>query len=141
MGSRERSLRQEKIWSPAPRDPRFSRRTPDYLRARADHHRRVTTTTDATSWQLYIAHSKVRKTPLFHPKRKDYIDWMKRIVERVEKKSVESAREVALDSPAPVAPAERPQTAMCQQPQRAVIGSEAFGPGVGSPVPPLGPLS
>ena len=141
MGSHARTIHFEKVWSPASRDPRFSRRTPDQLRARADPNSSGNPVADNTSWALGILTAKVRKTPLYDPKRAKIIEQLTTVVERVEKKRVDSARKVVIDSPAPAAPAERPQTAIFQQPQRAVFGGEPFGLGVGSPVPALGALS
>ena len=60
MRSPTRTVRFEKVWSPASRGPRFSRRTPDRLLARADANRSVTTIGDPTSWDLGILTSKVR---------------------------------------------------------------------------------
>ena len=96
MGSPART---EKVWSPPSRDPRFSRRTPDQLRARADANRTVTKVGDATSWAVGILASKVRKTGMYDPKRANYIAQLTKVVERVEKR-IDSAREVAIDSPA-----------------------------------------
>ena len=137
MGSPTRTVHFEKVWSPASRDPRFSRRTPDRLLARADANRSVTTIGDPTSWALGILTSKVRKTVTYDPKRAQYIAQLKKVVERVEKERVDSAREVVTDSPAPRAM----QTAIFEQPQRSVFGGDLAPYGVGSPVPALGPLS
>ena len=71
------------------------------------------------------------------PKRTKYIAQLTKVVERVEKERVDSAREVVTDSPAPRAML----TAIFQQPQRSVFGGDLAPYGVGSPVPALGPLS
>ena len=140
MGSPTRTVHFEKDWSPASRDPRFSRRTPDRLLARADANRSVTTIGDPTSWALGILTSKVRKTVTYDPKRAQFIAQLTKVVERVEKERVDSAREVVTDSPA----CRAMLTAIFQQPLRGETIATPHAPyGVGSPVPALrkGPLS
>ena len=133
MGSPTRTVHFEKVWSPASRDPRFSRRTPDRLLARADANRSVTTIGEPTSSALGILTSKVRRTVTYDPKRAKYIAQLTKVVERVEKERVDSAREVVTDSPAPRAM----QTAIFQQPLRGDCAHPHAPYGVGSPANPF----
>ena len=130
MRSPTRTVRFEKVWSPASRGPRFSRRTPDRLLARADANRSVTTIGDPTSWALGILTSKVRKTVTYDPKRAQFIAQLTKVVERVEKERVDSAREVVTDSTA----CRAMQTAIFQQPLRGDIATPHAPYGVDSPV-------
>ena len=136
------SFRFDNSWSPASRDPRFSRATPDALRARIEA---AISTGDPPvrkrSWAADIVHAKARKTPKYDPVRVRLIEQMKTMAETAEKKRVDATREVDLASPSPAVPASRPETAACEPPQRAVFERAVFGSDVGSPVPPLGPLA
>ena len=81
---------------------------------------------------------KVRKTVTYDPKRAQFIAQLTKVVERVEKERVDSAREVVNDSPAPRAMQRQPSFSSHS---RSVFGGDLAPYGVGSPVPVLGPLS
>ena len=142
IGTPESSYRYKKPWSPASRDPRFSRATPDAFRARIET---AISTGDPpvrrSSWAAGIVHAKARKTPTNNPARARLIEQMKRMAEPAEEKRVDATREVDLASPSPAVQASRPETAAYEPPQRAVFERAVFGSDVGSPVPPLGPLA
>ena len=138
MGTPKRSYCFKKPWSPASRDPRFSRATPDRLRARFQEQHRPAAFRDVKAWLFDIDHSKARKTPTNNPARAQLVARLKEMVAIVEEKSVGAAK---MASPMPSGQAERPETAVCEPPQRSVAGFEACGHVVGSPVPPLGPLA
>ena len=142
MDTPKRSYRFKKPWSPASRDPRFSRATPDGLRARvASKYNTGATGGDNHAWAALIVGTKARKTPVFDPARAKLIARLTRMAAPVEEKSVDATSEVNLASPKPAGPATRQETAIVQPPQRSVAGREACGPAAGSPVPPLGPLA
>ena len=139
IGTPESSYRYKKLWSPDPRDPRFSRATPDAFRARIET---AISTGDPpvrrSSWAAGIVHAKARKTPTNNPARARLIEQMKRMAEFAEKEQVDATPEVDLASPSPAVRVSRQETAVCQPPQRSVFGSEACAAVVDSPVAPLG---
>ena len=69
----------------------------------------------------------------YDPKRAKYIAQLTKVVERVEKERVDSAREVVTDSPAPRATL----TAIFQQPLRGDCAHPHAPYGVGSPADPF----
>ena len=142
MDTPKRSYPFEKPWSPASRDPRFSRDTPDALRALvASKHNTGAIALSNEEWAALMIGTKARKTPVYDPARAPLIATLTRMAAPVEEESVDATREVNLASPMPAGPATRPETAVCQPPQRSVAGREACGPAAGSPMPPLGPLA
>ena len=133
------SFRFDNSWSPASRDPRFSRATPDAFHARIEA---AISTGDPPvrrrSWAGDIVHAKARKKPTNDPARARLIEQMKRMAAAVEKGQVDATPEVELCSPSAAVRVSRQETEVCQQPQRSVFGSEAFAAVVASPVAPLG---
>ena len=85
-------------------------------------------------------HAKARTTAAKSPARAQLIERMKEIAAAVEKERDDATRQVELGSPAAAVRDSRPETDVCQQPQRSVLCSEACAPVVYSPVPPLGRL-
>ena len=142
MGTPKSSLRYKRSWSPASRDPRFSRCTPDALRAVIESKNQSGATVgDASLWAARVLHSKARKTAKNLPARAKVITRMMEMAETVEKERVDATSKGEIDSPRPAVPASGPETAPCQPPQRSVFEREACGPFAGSPVPALGPLA
>jgi hypothetical protein len=132
----------QKTWSPASRDPRFSRCTPDALRAviESKNHSGATIG-NASLWAAAIVASKARKTAKNLPARARLMSRLMKMADVVEKERVDAERKGELDSPRPAVPSAGPETAACEPPQRSVFAREACGPFAGSPVPALGPLA
>ena len=87
-----------------------------------------------------IVHAKVRNTATNNHACAQLIERMMEMAAAVEKERVGATRQVELGSPAAAVRDSRPETDVCQQPQRSVLCSEACAPVVYSPVPPLGRL-
>jgi hypothetical protein len=140
IGTPESSYRYKKPWSPASRDPRFSRATPDALRARIVAANPTGATGGNKAWAARIVHDKARKTPTNNLARARLIEQMKKMAAAAEKELVDATPEVELCSPSAAVRVSRQETEVCQQPQRSVFGSEACAAVVDSPVAPLGRL-
>ena len=112
-------------FSPRPRDPRFSRRTPDKLRAQfaaANSGTRVVG--DTRSWIVGILHTKARKTMLKDPKRKQILELLEKCAKAAEIAAAEKKLEVNIDSTAPEAAEAPPETLSLMPRQRATFASE-----------------
>ena len=85
-------------------------------------------------------HAKARNTETNNHACAQLIERMMEMAAAVEKERVGATRQVELGSPAAAVRESRPETDVCQQPQRSVFGSEACAPVLDSPVAPLGRL-
>ena len=142
MGTPKRSLGHKKPWSPASRDPRFSRCTPDALHAVIySKNQSGATVGNATLWAAALVATKARKTATNLPARARLISRLMKMADVVDKERVDAERKGEIDSPKPTMPSTGPETAACEPPQRSVFEREACGPFAGSPVPALGPLA
>ena len=106
MRSPRRSFPYKKVWSPPSRDPRFSRRTPDRLRARIEAQGPVVNVVgDKRSWATRLLHNKARKTPIFAAKRAQVGSQLQKMAEVTEEAGGEKMPELKVDSPAGALPA------------------------------------
>ena len=90
----------EKAWSPASRDPRCSRRTPDRLLARINSKRPINALVgDASSWACGILHAKARKLAVYDPKRTKIVSMMEKKADAVEDATVSKEEVVKVATP------------------------------------------
>ena len=124
IGTLKSSYRYKKPWSPASRDQRFSRATPDALHVRIDAANptdaRVGNASATPRRAARIVHDKARKTPTNDPARARLIEEMKKMAAAVEKELVDATPEVELCSPSAAVRVSRQETDVCQQSQRSV---------------------
>ena len=109
-------------WSPAKRDPRFSRRTPDNILARikaANKRRRVTGA--YTSWLGHVFHGKARKSLVYDAERKKLLAVLEKLAEKAEAEEEPTGQ---LDSPAPSKAASAAETQVLRPQQRAHFSGE-----------------
>ena len=89
------SPRLKKPFSPAARDPRFSRRTPDKLLAAIESARPAKTIGDAKTWLGRIIAGKARKLPIYDKERAT-------LLSKLEKIAADGAlKDAKIHSPAP----------------------------------------
>ena len=93
-------------WSPRPRDPRFSRATPDKLVERVTKRKAGELFTSGllsnANWAAAQTANKARKTAITDPARKRMVLWLEAVAERSEKMAIDAMKEHILESPSPV---------------------------------------
>ena len=126
------SPRFKKAWSPASRDPRFSRGTTDGLLARINRGQGAPWAPAlGSSWSAYLIGTKARKTEVYNPRRKDLLLKLMAMADAVDPRVALAPLKVSLASPAPMKAGISPQTAVARTwartQVRAELGAEASG--------------
>ena len=123
------SPRFKKAWSPASRDPRFSRGTTDGLLARINpgHNSQGAPWAPAlgSSWSAYLIGTKARKTEVYNPRRKDLLLMLMVMADAVDPGAAPAPLKVSLVSIAPMKAGMSPRTAAARSQVRAELGGEA----------------
>ena len=120
------SPRFKKAWSPASRDPRFSRGTTDGLLARINPGQSAPWTPAlGSSWPAYVIGTKARKMEVYNPRRKGLLLKLMAMADAVDPRLAPSPLKVSLVSIAPMKAGMSPRTAAARSQVRAELGGEA----------------
>ena len=120
------SPRFKKAWSPASRDPRFSRGTTDGLLARINPGQGAPWAPAlGSSWSAYLIGTKARKTEVYNPRRKDLLLTLMVMADAVDPGAAPAPLKVSLVSIAPMKAGMSPRTAAARSQVRAELGGEA----------------
>ena len=121
------SPRFKKDWSPASRDPRFSRGTTEGLLARINPGQSAPWTPAlGSSWPAYVIGTKARKTEVYNPRRKGLLLKLMAMADAVDPSPAPAPLKVSLAFPVPMkAGILSPQTAVARTKVRAELGGEA----------------
>ena len=118
----------KKAWSPASRDPRFSRGTTDGLLARINPGQSAPWTPAlGSSWPAYVIGTKARKMEVYNPRRKDLLMKLTAMADAVDLPAAPAPLKVSLASPAPTKAGMSPHTAAARSQVRAELGGPASG--------------
>ena len=134
-------LRSSRRDSPASRDPRFSRVTPDQLLARVVACQHTADVIGHRSmWAAELMHVESRTRPFYCLERKRAILALEKIAEAAEKVAAEKNQDEVGSTPRARPVAHQETMVEYAQPQRSVFGSEEYGLALGSPVTALAAL-
>ena len=118
----------KKAWSPASRDPRFSRGTVDGLLARINPGLAAPwEPAFGSSWVAFMIGTKARKMEVYNPRRKDLLMKLTAMADTVDLPAAPAPLKVSLASPAPTKAGMSPQTAAARSQVRAELGGPASG--------------
>ena len=124
------SPRIKKAWSPASRDPRFSRGKVDGFLARINPGFAAPWDWEpafGSSWVAYMIGTKARKMEIYNPRRKDLLIKLTVMADAVDLPAAPAPLKVSLASPAPTKAGMSPQTEVAKSQVRAELGGPASG--------------
>ena len=119
-------------WSPASRDPRFRRHTPDRIRARLAAAQPVAgRRLGLDVWIIHTYTTRARKMLIVDPERYELLAFAGQKVEAMEATLIEKQSEVKLATPAPATARARAETVCVRERARARVGGECSVPCIG----------
>ena len=118
----------KKAWSPASRDPRFSRGKVDGLLARINPGFAAPwEPAFGSSWVAFMIGTKARKTEVYNPRRMELLMKLTAMADAVDLPAAPAPLKVSLASPAPTKAGMSPHTAAARSQVRAELGGPASG--------------